>query len=364
MKRATLGACLCACALAGVASALALSAAPAAALFTTGTTPEPVGTTTAAGTLPRAGTATTSPGPPRGGTPPQPQTPELLPAGVTIGGVDVGGLTPSAAQAAVRTAFDAPLVLVVADRKLTVSPTNVGGVAGISNAVERARRAGSGTAVRLVVSVEVSKVRRFVRRLAARVDRRPVDATLSLRGVSPWISEDRPGLALHRRAAVRAIVEAIGTDPRAPITMRTEVRRARVTRANFGPVIVIHRGSYALRLYNGMRLRQAFGVAVGQAVYPTPLGRFRVVVKWRNPWWFPPASPWARGSAPIPPGPSNPLGTRWMGLNVNGVGIHGTYKSGSIGYSASHGCIRMRIPHAEWLFDRVPIGTPVFIVRS
>jgi L,D-transpeptidase ErfK/SrfK len=85
---------------------------------------------------------------------------------------------------------------------------------------------------------------------------------------------------------------------------------------------------------------------------------------WKNPWWYPPASPWAQGLKPVPPGPGNPLGTRWMGLTAPGVGIHGTPDSGSIGYSVSHGCIRMLIPDAEWLFDHVVIGTPVFIVAA
>jgi lipoprotein-anchoring transpeptidase ErfK/SrfK len=51
-----------------------------------------------------------------------------------------------------------------------------------------------------------------------------------------------------------------------------------------------------------------------------------------------------------------------MGLSAPGVGIHGTPDPASIGYSVSHGCIRMRIPEAEWLFNHVDIGTPVFIV--
>jgi len=51
-----------------------------------------------------------------------------------------------------------------------------------------------------------------------------------------------------------------------------------------------------------------------------------------------------------------------MGLSVPGVGIHGTPDAASIGYSASHGCIRMRILDAEWLFEHVSEGTPVFIV--
>jgi lipoprotein-anchoring transpeptidase ErfK/SrfK len=53
-----------------------------------------------------------------------------------------------------------------------------------------------------------------------------------------------------------------------------------------------------------------------------------------------------------------------MGLDVYGVGIHGTPDAASIGYSASHGCIRMHIWEAEWLFGRVRIGTPVVIVSA
>ena len=63
-------------------------------------------------------------------------------------------------------------------------------------------------------------------------------------------------------------------------------------------------------------------------------------------------------------GPGNPLGTRWMGISAPYVGIHGTPDAASIGYSASHGCIRMRIPDAEWLFSHVEIGTPVFIIAK
>jgi L,D-transpeptidase ErfK/SrfK len=127
-------------------------------------------------------------------------------------------------------------------------------------------------------------------------------------------------------------------------------------------VIVIRRGSNQLTLYNGMKVVRRFTVATGQNVYPTPLGRFQIVVKWRNPWWYPPNSSWAKGLKPVPPGPNNPLGTRWMGLSAPGVGIHGTDEPASIGYSVSHGCIRMLVPQAEWLFEHVNVGTPVFIV--
>jgi lipoprotein-anchoring transpeptidase ErfK/SrfK len=136
-----------------------------------------------------------------------------------------------------------------------------------------------------------------------------------------------------------------------------------VTAASIGAVIVISTEQNHLWLYDGMKLVRVFSVATGQAIYPTPHGVFHIVVKWKNPWWYPPTQDaWAKGLKPVPPGPNNPLGTRWMGLSAPGVGIHGTDEPTSIGYSASHGCIRMQVPDAEWLFDRVAVGTTVDIV--
>jgi lipoprotein-anchoring transpeptidase ErfK/SrfK len=62
----------------------------------------------------------------------------------------------------------------------------------------------------------------------------------------------------------------------------------------------------------------------------------------------------------IPPGPENPIKSRWMGIYA-GAGIHGTDAVSSIGQRASHGCIRMLIPDVVELYDRIPVGTPVFI---
>ena len=52
-----------------------------------------------------------------------------------------------------------------------------------------------------------------------------------------------------------------------------------------------------------------------------------------------------------------------MGISSPAVGIHGTPDPASIGYSVSHGCIRMLIPEVEWLFNQVDVGTPVYIVQ-
>ncbi len=127
---------------------------------------------------------------------------------------------------------------------------------------------------------------------------------------------------------------------------------------------MIRRGSRKLYLYNKTKLVRIFDIAVGMPGHATPLGRYRVIVKERNPQWDPPSSPWAEGLGPIPPGPGNPLGTRWIGTSAPAIGIHGTPQPWTVGTAASHGCIRMRIPEVEWLFPRVKVGTPVFIVSA
>ena len=129
-------------------------------------------------------------------------------------------------------------------------------------------------------------------------------------------------------------------------------------------MILINRSTNRLTLFHSDNtVWRVFNVATGQSIYPTPAGHFSIVVKWVNPTWYPPTQDaWAAGLSPVPPGPGNPLGTRWMGLSAPGVGIHGTDEPDSIGSNASHGCIRMQVPDSEWLFSRVRVGTSVFIV--
>ena len=288
--------------------------------------------------------------------------PTTIPVGVTIGGVAVGGLAPDAATAIVEQAFQTPLELKLGSTRVLVTPDVLGAVPVVDKAIERALVAAPNTAVPLGVNAPGSMITEFVRKLARRFDRAPVDSKLYLRRLRPWLSKEQPGRKLEQKRAVRDIVSALYTGERTAIQLYQINSRAKVTRRNFGPVIVIRRGLNRLSLYNGTRFLRLFRVATGQTRYPTPLGRFTVVVKWKNPWWYPPASPWAEGQQPVPPGPGNPLGTRWMGLSASGVGIHGTPSDGSIGYSVSHGCIRMHIPEAEWLFNHVEVGTTVFIL--
>ena len=288
--------------------------------------------------------------------------PGTIALGVTIADTDVGGMTPDAATAAVQDAFNQSLELVFGSTRVLVTPDLLGATAAVQRAIDRAKIAAPDTHIPLVVTVDQSMTAAFLAKLAKRFDRAAVDSTLFLRSGRPYLTREKAGRKLDQRRALRDVVGALTANVRDPVTLVFRPARPAVTRRNFGPVIVIHRGLNRLYLYRGMRYWRLFSVATGQHQYPTPLGRFTIIVKWKNPWWYPPPSPWAQGQKPIPPGPDNPLGTRWMGLSAPGVGIHGTPSDGSIGYSVSHGCVRMHIPEAEWLFNHVDVGTTVFIV--
>jgi lipoprotein-anchoring transpeptidase ErfK/SrfK len=286
----------------------------------------------------------------------------LVAPGVIVGGVYLGGLTSEPARVQLARDFSQSIPIVLGERRWFASQRRLGAGAAVDAAVAKALAAPAGTRFDVDVRWSPKKVSRFVAEIAKQVDRDPVDAELvSVTTAGPVISQARAGVAVRTRLLQRRVERALEHGLRARIAVPTLPLKAERTRAKFGPVIWISRGSNTLRLYNGLRFRRKLGVATGQSQYPTPSGMWEIVDMQLNPWWRPPDSPWAQGLKPIPPGPGNPLGTRWMGLNAAGVGIHGTPDAASIGYSASHGCIRMHISDAEWLFTQVEIGTPVYI---
>jgi lipoprotein-anchoring transpeptidase ErfK/SrfK len=288
--------------------------------------------------------------------------PALIAQGVTLAGVPVGGMSNEQAQAALGPAFAQPVRLIYGDRRWRLVPARFGARVTIARGVAGALQAPADAAVELVPTIDVGEVRRFVRALDKRVSYAATDAELKgLNGLRPVFTPEVRGVQVLRQLTVRRIVRALQSPQIRRIRVAAKVIEPQRTVAKFGPVIVIRRGSNELRYYIGAKLMRKFGVATGQAVYPTPTGTFSIVDMQLNPWWRPPDSAWAKGLDPIPPGPGNPLGTRWMGLSAPGVGIHGTPDDASIGYSASHGCIRMHIPDAEWLFHHVKLGTPVVI---
>jgi lipoprotein-anchoring transpeptidase ErfK/SrfK len=297
-----------------------------------------------------------------------PPSDPVIADGVTLAGVDVGGLTAAEAREAVRAFFARPVRMTFAGKRMSARPYWLGARARVPRAVAAALAAPADTALPLRVRILRGAVHTWVQRRANALERRPVSARIKLIGLIPRIVPAKPGRALRRDAA-RTKIRAVLLAHRRSVGLPVRWIRPKITAREVGSAVVIKRGSRRLHLYRGssagkMSRVRSFRVAVGQPAWPTPLGSFYIRTKTRNPWWYPPSQPWAAGAQPIPPGPGNPLGTRWMGLNIGGVGIHGTYNSGSVGSAASHGCIRMHIGSAEWLFERVRIGTPVYIVAS
>jgi len=134
-------------------------------------------------------------------------------------------------------------------------------------------------------------------------------------------------------------------------------RIAPVASADGVVVNLTERGIY---FYANGRPTKRFPVAIGMPGWETPTGDYTIANKAKNPTWFPPE--WAAEENPVPPGPDNPLGDRWMGLSIRGYGIHATNAPASVGRYSSHGCMRMYPEHAHALYELVKVGTPAKIV--
>ena len=125
--------------------------------------------------------------------------------------------------------------------------------------------------------------------------------------------------------------------------------------------IVVNLSQFRVRLIRNGKVVASYPIAKGQPAYPTPTGEYEINDKQVDPTWTPPDSPWAAELSSIPPGPGNPLGTRWIGTTAPAIGFHGTYADYSVGTAASHGCMRMHIPDVEEFYDMVTIGMKVSI---
>ena len=288
----------------------------------------------------------------------------LIAPGVTVSGVRIGGLSAEPARARIEHAFSRAVTIAAPGRTVRISPQRVGARSSIDAAVTSALTATPRSSLRLPVRFSQARIASIVASIARRYDRAPVSARVTgADEAGPTFSPARPGRAVERATMRTAIARALRGSGARRLTLATRPVAPARTVANYGPVIVISRSANRLTLYRGATAVRTFPVATGQAIYPTPAGLWHIMVKQLDPWWYPPTyDSWAKGLKPVPPGPSNPLGTRWMGLNAPGVGIHGTDAPTSIGYSASHGCVRMQVPDAEWLFVRVAVGTPVVIL--
>jgi|SRR6187549_199716 len=308
--------------------------------------------------------------------------------GVTIGGVDVGGMDAARAERAVRRQLLAPLrhslrvgydgeTWELSGKRLKVHADLD---AAVEEALEVSRDGGlPGRVVRYVTGGEVDEavpadveysertINRFVRDVAEEVNREPRDASVEASGSSLTVVPPEYGRKLRDNLLTEQLNAAVlnanadhaiaaRTHPLKPDVMASEVAE------EYPTYLTLDRSTYTLRFWKNLKLAKTYTVAVGQEGLETPEGLYAIQDKQVEPTWHVPESDWAGSLAgqDIPPGPSNPLKARWMGI-YEGAGIHGTEETYSLGSAASHGCVRMAIPDVEELYDLVEVGTPIYI---
>lgn len=307
---------------------------------------------------------------------------DVVPPGVSVGGVSVGGLTPAAAAQRIDLAIARPLArrltIAVGRRRFSLLPRDAGVRVDARALADQAyregrRRAGPVGTAAFDLPVRVVPARgaaaALVERVAAgvRVPARNSRLIFSLRRIRA--SRAYPGRRLAGLDALKARVRTALRSWTASRLLRARTVRVRarvgprLLRARTGAVVTVSRRERKVRLFSHLRFVKSYRVAVGQPAWPTPTGLFHVQSKQVDPAWSVPRRSWAgsQGGQVIPGGsPGNPLKARWIGF-APGVGFHGTADLGSIGGAQSHGCVRMRVRDVKDLYHRVRIGTPVYV---
>ncbi|MCU1219667.1 MAG: ErfK/YbiS/YcfS/YnhG [Candidatus Angelobacter sp.] len=121
--------------------------------------------------------------------------------------------------------------------------------------------------------------------------------------------------------------------------------------------IIISIADRQLAVIDQGQVLRTYPIAVGARGTPSPDGDFVIINHAMDPIY-------RGGDTEIPPGKDNPLGSRWMGLNLKGYGIHGTNVQSSVGKAVSHGCFRMRKQDVEELYTLVQLGDTVMVRRE
>lgn len=309
--------------------------------------------------------------------------------GITVGGVDVGGLHREQAVRRLRDELLRPLSVPVVVRArgktfhLTAREARITAdiEAMADQAVARSREGNLiSRAWREVTNREIDArikprvtysseaVGRLVSRVRRNVDREAQDARVDFSAAGLKKVAGHTGSRLDT-AVLRDRVEAALLRPgqtartvAPPIqTVQPQVTTQDLLK-KYETAIVVNRKAFRLRLYKNLKLEKTYPIAVGRVGLETPAGMYDIQNKVVNPSWNVPKSAWAGDLAGkvIPPGPDNPLKARWLGI-YDGAGIHGTAERASIGTNASHGCIRMLVEDVIDLYDRVPVGATVYI---
>jgi len=307
--------------------------------------------------------------------------------GVEVGGVDVGGLNRDLARDKLARQLEPKLARRVEVRvggrgfTLDAGRSKVrADAAGMADAALARSREGDpfsrtfrqltgrplGARLPARVSYDRSAVSRFASWVERRADRDARSARVRPRGEGIEVVSARRGVDVDARSVERSLARGLRGVRRRSVRAPAEFSRPKLStaelRKRYPRYITVDRQNFRLRLYRGLKLKRTYTIAVGQVGFDTPAGVYRIQNKGVNPTWYVPEEEWAGDKAGkiIPPGPENPIKSRWMGI-YDGAGIHGTDEVGSLGSRASHGCIRMAIPEVKQLYREIPVKTPVYI---
>ena len=161
--------------------------------------------------------------------------------------------------------------------------------------------------------------------------------------------------AVPMAAVLAAPLAAQSATTNGPAAAQQSALDAQVPAATTKRVIVVSLEDHKLALLEDGKVKKIYTVAVGKPSTPSPVGTFTIARRVMNPTY-------SHDGRIVPPGPNNPVGTRWMGLSIPGYGIHGTNVPSSIGKAASHGCIRMARKDLEELYPMVEVGDTVELI--
>jgi lipoprotein-anchoring transpeptidase ErfK/SrfK len=311
--------------------------------------------------------------------------------GISVGGVEVGGLTAAEARTRLDNQLVQPLrrgvVVEWRGQSFQLTGERAGIDADIPGMVRKAlARSREGTFlgrglrdlfggdveaadIRARISYSKAAVAALVRQVKRALDRPARDARIDPSPSALTRMPGRRGRAVQSGVLQKKIVSALLRRGEVGVVHPTfVVTQPKVTTAQLASkypwYITIDRASFRLRLFRRLELVETYPIAVRQAGYESPPGLHQILDKQVNPAWNVPDKPWAGSLAGsvVPPGdPQNPLKARWMAYALGGYGIHGTEEEWSIGRRASRGCIRMRVTDVTELYDRVPLKTPVYL---
>jgi lipoprotein-anchoring transpeptidase ErfK/SrfK len=305
----------------------------------------------------------------------------LLPRSV-VEGVDVSGMTEAEALAAVkeeiRPELSREVTVAWKGKEWDVTPKELGASSNARAGVQAALGASEATSFfdrmrmrwldhslnvneNVAVHYPEQQAQHLLEQISSKVELKPVNASLDYSTGWVNITPDRAGRKVLTDRTHNDLMQALKGRGKGVVPLAVKPLQPETTEAAFEDVLLVRIGENRLYHYENGEIAHSYTVATGLPEFPTPTGLWEVTELRYMPTWINP-DPTGWGSslpAEIPPGPSNPLGTRAINWSAPAIRFHGTLATDTLGYNASHGCVRMSMPDVEQLFEEVDVGTPI-----